>query len=134
MGITVGQKDGPQPKGQGRGNEVWIYLVPVGGIKPPAAGHQASSITYPGKAKALVLSITRARRGVCGLPAALGSRSVPSHRKENHTFCERMEDLGPVPISYFHYNRDNRDKRDKRDKLKNLFCASMPFQEGSSFA
>ena len=108
--------------------------MPVVGIKPPAAGHRASSITYPGKAKALVLSITRARRGLCGLPAALGSRSVPSHRKENHTFCERMEDLGPVPIPYSHYNRDNRDKRDKRDKLKNLFCDSMPFQEVPSFA
>ena len=71
---------------------------------------------------------------VCGLPAALGSRSVPSHRKENHAFCERMEDIGPVPIPYSHYNRDNRDKRDKRDKLKNLFCDSMPFQEVPSFA
>lgn len=28
-------------------------MEPVGGIKPPAAGHHASSITYPGKGPAL---------------------------------------------------------------------------------
>lgn len=49
MGITVGQKDDPQPKGQGQPERRWINMEPVGGIKPPAAGHQASSITYPGK-------------------------------------------------------------------------------------
>lgn len=49
MGITVEQKDGPRPKGQGQPERRWINMEPVGGIKPPAAGHQASSITYPGK-------------------------------------------------------------------------------------
>ena len=45
MGITVGQKDGPQPKGQGRERIEVVYLEPVGGIKPPAVVHQVNGIS-----------------------------------------------------------------------------------------
>src|SRR5699024_1158011 len=120
-------------KGQGRGNEAWIYLVPVGGIKPPAAGHRVSSIPIRTRPRPQCSASPGPGEGCAVYPPRSG-RSVPSHRKENHAFCERIEDLGPVPISYSYYKRDIRDIGDIRDMLKNLFCASMPFQEGPSFA